>query len=85
MRRSNVSVHLIEPGAFKTGLTDPQSLLDSLQMVWDRLPEEEKEAAGGEALHQVRECPRESSSALTEAHSSTLITSCPPISNKKLP
>nr|XP_033792696.1 retinol dehydrogenase 7-like isoform X2 [Geotrypetes seraphini]XP_033792697.1 retinol dehydrogenase 7-like isoform X2 [Geotrypetes seraphini]XP_033792698.1 retinol dehydrogenase 7-like isoform X2 [Geotrypetes seraphini] len=41
-----VKVCIIEPGAFKTQLTDPKYFDETIQQIWSRLPEETKENYG---------------------------------------
>ncbi|XP_071805725.1 retinol dehydrogenase 7-like [Asterias amurensis] len=53
MKNLGVSVHILEPAAFKTNLTNPEVAEESLRMVWDRLSEEEKTAAGGEVVYRT--------------------------------
>ena len=53
MKNLGVSVHIMEPAAFQTNLTNPQAAEDSLRMVWERLSEEERTAAGGQVVYET--------------------------------
>ena len=44
----NVSVHIIEPGFFKTGITDIHNITNALHQSWQKLPQHIKEEYGQE-------------------------------------
>ena len=52
VRAFGVSVHIIEPGFFKTLLTDPQRQMNSLDRLWTQISEELKETYGVEYYQQ---------------------------------
>ncbi|XP_038053298.1 retinol dehydrogenase 7-like [Patiria miniata] len=52
---SGVSVHIIEPGSFKSSFVNPQTTKDLLRKLWDRLPEEERQDFGGEMAYKALE------------------------------
>nr|XP_033792685.1 uncharacterized protein LOC117356901 isoform X2 [Geotrypetes seraphini] len=45
-----VKVCIIEPGAFKTHITDPKDFQETIQQIWSCLPEETKESYGKGSL-----------------------------------
>lgn len=47
-----VKVLCIEPGFFKTNVTDTAILSKNINMVWDRLPQEVKDDYGTEYLRK---------------------------------
>lgn len=50
-----VKVLCIEPGLFRTNLTDPVIMSKSTKMVWDRMPQEVKDDYGTEYLQSTSE------------------------------
>lgn len=55
MKYFGVKVLCIEPGFFKTSVTDTEIVGKSLEKVWDKLPEEIKEEYGHDYLDKVNE------------------------------
>ncbi|NWI98674.1 RDH7 dehydrogenase, partial [Crypturellus undulatus] len=41
-----VRVSVMEPGGFRTRMTDPQQLAETLERLWEQLPEEKRAAYG---------------------------------------
>lgn len=50
MHPFGVKVLCIEPGFFKTGVTDTDLILRNIKMLWERLPKETKDDYGDEYL-----------------------------------
>jgi hypothetical protein len=48
MKASGVSVHIIEPGAFKGNFSDVDAMKRRMDTVWERLPQAEKDDIGGD-------------------------------------
>jgi NAD(P)-dependent dehydrogenase (short-subunit alcohol dehydrogenase family) len=48
-----VSVHILEPGVFKTNLTNPDQILDSLHKMWDQAPQDVRDQYGEEYVSQM--------------------------------
>ncbi|XP_030052538.1 retinol dehydrogenase 7 [Microcaecilia unicolor] len=74
LRSFRVKVCIIEPGAFKTSMTDPKIIEETIQQIWSRLPGEIKEAYGQDAcVNYIKKA-----FAMVEASSSklTLVTDC---------
>ncbi|XP_021234769.1 17-beta-hydroxysteroid dehydrogenase type 6-like [Numida meleagris] len=46
MRPFGVKVSIIEPGGFRTGMTDPKATLKELERIWARLPTETRVSYG---------------------------------------
>lgn len=46
LRSFNISVHIIEPGFFRTAITDPVKLTTDLKNVWSELSDEVKKPYG---------------------------------------
>lgn len=42
----NVTVHILEPGAYKTGLMDPENTARLVKATYDRAPSQVREAYG---------------------------------------
>lgn len=40
LRFFDISVHIIEPGFFRTAITDPMTITQGLKKSWDRLPDD---------------------------------------------
>ncbi|XP_022099538.1 retinol dehydrogenase 3-like [Acanthaster planci] len=55
MQLSGVSVHIIEPGSFKSSFVNPQTTKDLLKKLWYRLPLEERQDFGGEKAYKALE------------------------------
>ncbi|KAK1788624.1 hypothetical protein P4O66_002447 [Electrophorus voltai] len=49
-----VKVLCIEPGCFKTGVTDIDVILNNVQKLWDRLPQDVKDDYGSSYMDQVK-------------------------------
>ncbi|XP_022090636.1 short-chain dehydrogenase/reductase family 9C member 7-like isoform X1 [Acanthaster planci] len=47
VRRLGITVHILQPGAFKTSISDPEIILSSRRKLWDRLTEDERQRYGG--------------------------------------
>ena len=45
-----VTVHILEPGYFKTNITAVDSVLSIMDKTWDRLPPQEKDIYGPEYI-----------------------------------
>lgn len=54
MRPFGVKVACIEPGFFKTNVTDTAVMKSSLRKLWDRLPQEVKDDYGPNFLESCR-------------------------------
>uniref|UniRef100_A0A8C3PM66 Retinol dehydrogenase 5 n=1 Tax=Calidris pygmaea TaxID=425635 RepID=A0A8C3PM66_9CHAR len=52
MYHFGVSVSIVEPGFFKTAVTDLESIEGSLRLLWDRLPPETRLSYGEDFFHQ---------------------------------
>ncbi|NXK29595.1 RDH2 dehydrogenase, partial [Arenaria interpres] len=46
MRPFGVQVSIIEPGGFRTGMTDPTTVVKGFERLWERLPAETRAAYG---------------------------------------
>ncbi|XP_038072855.1 short-chain dehydrogenase/reductase family 9C member 7-like [Patiria miniata] len=46
-RKQGITVHILEPGAFKTWIANPENVLGSQRRLWERLTEEERQQYGG--------------------------------------
>ncbi|NXN31374.1 RDH16 dehydrogenase, partial [Nycticryphes semicollaris] len=84
MRPFGVQVSIIEPGGFRTGMTDPTMVVKGFECLWERLPAETRAAYGHHyletyvkstvLLHRLSS-PRLSRVTSTVEHA--LITRCP--------
>lgn len=54
MKPFGVKVLCIEPGFFKTNVTDSVILSKSVEMLWDRLPQDVKDDYGPEYLQKCK-------------------------------
>lgn len=54
MKPFGVKVACIEPGFFKTNVTDMVAVKGSLQRIWDRLPQEVKDDYGQTFLESCK-------------------------------
>lgn len=52
MKHFGVTVHIIEPGIFKTAITDAEKNIKYLQRLWENLDGDTKECYGGEFYEQ---------------------------------
>jgi hypothetical protein len=48
LRPFNISVHIIEPGFFKTNLTDSERHANEVRQMWNQLPANTRQLYGGE-------------------------------------
>ncbi|KAJ1160098.1 hypothetical protein NDU88_000600 [Pleurodeles waltl] len=69
-----VKVSIIEPGRFRTKIMNTESVIENLQRVWSRVPEETKQAYGEHSLKAYCEYARTSISCGSE--NLTLVTNC---------
>ncbi|KAF7643039.1 hypothetical protein LDENG_00246130 [Lucifuga dentata] len=67
MAAFGVKVLCIEPGFFKTNVTDAQILENNLKRLWDRLPQETKDDYGFAYLEKTNEKIRESFKWIVDA------------------
>lgn len=54
MKHFGVTVHIIEPGIFKTAITDAEKNIKYLQRLWENLDGDTKECYGGEFYEQAK-------------------------------
>ena len=73
MRQFNVSVHLIEPGAFATAVGSPQNLGGRMDQIWKALPDDVKQDYGED--HRA-ECNYISLNSRDPAHTKHLYNMC---------
>ncbi|XP_028847095.1 retinol dehydrogenase 1 [Denticeps clupeoides] len=64
MQHFGVKVSIVEPGFFKTAVTNLDSIQDDLQRLWDRLPSEVRESYGATYLEEYLKAQKFSMSAL---------------------
>ncbi|XP_060796574.1 retinol dehydrogenase 7-like [Neoarius graeffei] len=66
MHPFGVKVLCIEPGFFKTSVTDTDVLLRNIKMLWERLPKETKDEYGDDYISRVEIVMREKFSKMTD-------------------
>ncbi|CAH1253428.1 DHRS9 [Branchiostoma lanceolatum] len=57
LKTAGVSVHIIEPGYFKTAITKAENIAQKMRSVWDSLEPERKEEIGEETFQANRRRP----------------------------
>ncbi|XP_030637286.1 retinol dehydrogenase 7 [Chanos chanos] len=67
MKPFGVKVLCIEPGFFKTSVTDTQILLRNVKMLWERLPQETRDDYGHDYLDKVEVLMKEKFSNMPDA------------------
>ncbi|XP_043924862.1 retinol dehydrogenase 7-like [Protopterus annectens] len=70
-----VKVCIIEPGFFKTAMTDPLMIEKSLEQLWSRLPAETKDAYGEHFLKEYKKTVTEMAPNLC-SHDLSKVTDC---------
>ncbi|KAM6364951.1 retinol dehydrogenase 16-like [Pluvialis apricaria] len=61
MRPFGVQVSIIEPGGFRTGMTDPATVVKGFEQLWERLPAETQAAYGPHYLDTCEYVPSDPS------------------------
>ncbi|XP_069509578.1 retinol dehydrogenase 7-like [Ambystoma mexicanum] len=74
LRAFGVKVSVIEPGQFRTAIMDTQSVVDNLQRVWSRVPQEIKKTYGEHYLKAY--CDYARTSIASGSEDLTLVTNC---------
>ena len=52
MRHASISVHIIEPGFFSTNLMDTDNVSNTMEKVWDRMSESQRNYYGRQCIDQ---------------------------------
>lgn len=61
MRPFGVQVSIIEPGGFRTGMTDPATVVKGFERLWEQLPAETQAAYGRHYLETCKYIPSDPS------------------------
>ncbi|XP_062869021.1 retinol dehydrogenase 7-like [Trichomycterus rosablanca] len=74
MKPFGVKVLCIEPGFFKTSVTDTDVLLRNVRMLWERLPKETKDDYGDKFLSQVEKKMKEKLSKVPDGDTMKVVS-----------